>query len=137
LGETLERQAMAVLLLADERRSGLPLQRGKFENDCRLLAERIAVLTGREAPEFFDKALFSGYLDTLIEVGIVVEDPQRGLVADDRVDRIAERSMELLSDESRQMLRQLLARRRPAMLQEAPAGAPEPGQPGPPPGNPG
>lgn len=137
LGETLERQAMAVLLLADERHSGLPLQRGKFENDCRLLAERIAVLTGREAPEFFDKALFSGYLDTLIEVGIVVEDPQRGLVADDRVDRIAERSMELLSDESRQMLRQLLARRRPAMLQEAPAGTPETGQPGAPPGNPG
>jgi len=113
LGETLERQAMAVLLLADERRAGQPLQRAKFENDCRLLAERIAVLTGREAPEFFDKALFSGYLDTLIEVGIVVEDAQRGLVADERVERIAERSMELLSDESRQMLRQLLARRRP------------------------
>jgi glycerol-3-phosphate O-acyltransferase len=113
LGETLERQAMTVLLLADERRGGQPLPRGRFENDCRLLAERIAVLTGREAPEFFDKALFSGYLDTLIEVGIVAEDPQRGLVADERVERIAERSMELLSDESRQMLRQLLARRRP------------------------
>ncbi len=115
LGETLERQAMTVLLLADERRSGQALQRGKFENDCRLLAERIAVLTGREAPEFFDKALFSGYLDTLIEVGIVAEDPKNGLVSDERVDRIAERSMELLSDESRQMLRQLLARRRPAL----------------------
>ncbi len=114
LGETLERQAMVVLLLADERGSGQPLPRGKFENDCRLLAERMAVLTGREAPEFFDKALFSGHLDTLIEVGIVAEEPQRGLVADERVDRIAERSMELLSDETRQMLRQLLARRRPA-----------------------
>jgi glycerol-3-phosphate O-acyltransferase len=113
LGETLERQAMAVLLLAEERRGGQPLPRGRFENDCRLLAERIAVLTGREAPEFFDKALFAGYLDTLIEVGIVTEDPQRGLVTDERVERIAERSMELLSDESRQMLRQLLARRRP------------------------
>jgi glycerol-3-phosphate O-acyltransferase len=114
LGETLERQAMAVLLLADERGSGQPLPRGRFENDCRLLAERMAVLTGREAPEFFDKALFSGYVDTLIEVGIVGEDPEKGLVADERVDRIAERSMELLSDETRQMLRQLLARRRPA-----------------------
>ena len=127
LGETLERQAMAVLLLADERRNGQPLQRGKFENDCRLLAERIAVLTGREAPEFFDKALFSGYLDTLIEVGIVAEDPRRGLVADERVERIAERSMELLSDESRQMLRQLLARRRPAVPRETPAGTPPSG----------
>ncbi len=113
LGETLERQAMAVLLLAEQRSSGQPLLRGNFENDCRLLAERIAVLTGREAPEFFDKALFSGYLDTLIEVGIVAEDPQRGLLTDERVERIAERSMELLSDETRQMLRQLLAHRRP------------------------
>lgn len=130
LGETLERQAMTVLLLADERRNGQPLQRGKFENDCRLLAERIAVLTGREAPEFFDKALFSGYLDTLIEVGIVAEDAQRGLVTDERVERIAERSMELLSDESRQMLRQLLARRRPAASQagvQAKAGPPASG----------
>lgn len=114
LGETLERQAMVVLLLADERRSAQPLARGRFENDCRLLAERMAVLTGREAPEFFDKALFSGYLDTLIEIGIVGQDPEQGLVADERVERIAERSMELLSDETRQMLRQLLARRRPA-----------------------
>jgi glycerol-3-phosphate O-acyltransferase len=113
LGETLERQAMAVLLLADERGSGQALPRARFENDCRLLAERMAVLTGREAPEFFDKALFSGYLDTLIEVGVVTEDPQNGLVSDERVGRIAERSMELLSDETRQMLRQLLARRRP------------------------
>jgi glycerol-3-phosphate O-acyltransferase len=114
LGETLERQAMVVLLLADERRSAQALPRAKFENDCRLLAERMAVLTGREAPEFFDKALFSGYLDTLIEIGIVGQDAGQGLVADERVERIAERSMELLSDESRQMLRQLLARRRPA-----------------------
>ncbi|MDR3416353.1 MAG: glycerol-3-phosphate 1-O-acyltransferase PlsB [Nevskia sp.] len=113
LGETLERQAMVVLLLADERRGGRILQRARFENDCYMLAERMAVLTGREAPEFFDKALFSGYLDTLIEVGVVGADGQGGLVADERVEKIAERSMELLSDETRQMLRQLLSRRRP------------------------
>jgi glycerol-3-phosphate O-acyltransferase len=117
LGETLERQAMAVLLLADEQRSGQSLQRGKFENDCRLLAERMAVLTGREAPDFFDKALFSGYLDTLIEVGVVAVDGKGGLIADERVERIADRSMELLSEETRQMLRQLLSRRRPAPAQ--------------------
>ena len=122
LGETLERQAMAILLLAEERRRGrTPLRRDKYEKDCRLLAERMAVLTGREAPEFFDKALFAGYLDTLIEVGIVTVDAQHGLAVDERVERIAERSMELLSDETRQTLLQLLAHSRP-VEQQAPSG---------------
>jgi len=112
LGETLERQAMAVLLLTEERKRGSELRRDKFENDCRLLAERMAVLTGRDAPEFFDKALFSAYLDTLIEVGVVTVGEQGLLIVDPRSERIAERSVELLSDETRQMLLQLLARRR-------------------------
>ncbi len=121
LGETLERQAMAVLLLTEERKRDVPLKRTEFESDCRLLAERIAVLTGRDAPEFFDKALFAGYLDTLIDVGVVREGEDGTLDVDARSERIAERSIELLSDETRQMLLQLLARRRapPATLRPA------------------
>jgi glycerol-3-phosphate O-acyltransferase len=123
LGETLERQAMAVLLLTEEGKRDVPLKRNQFESDCRLLAERMAVLTGRDAPEFFDKALFAGYLDTLIDVGVVREGEDGSLDVDARSERIAERSIELLSDENRQMLLQLLARRRspPATLQ--PSGA--------------
>lgn len=113
LGETLERYCMTALLLAEERRNPQELQRERFEEDCRLLAERMAILTGRDAPEFFDKALFRGYLNTLIEIGLVAETGERGLAVDARIDRIAERSQELLSDESRQMLLQLLARRKP------------------------
>jgi glycerol-3-phosphate O-acyltransferase len=112
LGETLERQAMAVLLLAEEQRKSAAVPRDRFETDCRLLAERIAVLTGRDAPEFFDQTLFSGYLDTLIGIGVIGVDADKNLLIDQRVERIAERSMELLSDETRQMLLQLLARRR-------------------------
>ncbi|GAC1624462.1 MAG: glycerol-3-phosphate 1-O-acyltransferase PlsB [Nevskia sp.] len=127
LGETLERQAMAVLLLTEERKRGLELRRAKFENDCRLLAERMAVLTGRDAPEFFDKALFSAYLDTLIEVGVVSEGEQGRLIVDARCERIAERSVELLSDETRQMLLQLLARRQVPGLIDAHVTATKPG----------
>ncbi|MEQ1440365.1 glycerol-3-phosphate 1-O-acyltransferase PlsB [Fontimonas sp. SYSU GA230001] len=112
LGETLERYCMTALLLAEERRSRQELQRERFEEDCRLLAERMAILTGRDAPEFFDKALFRGYLNTLIEIGLVADGGERGLIVDPRIDRIAERSQELLSDESRQMLLQLLSRRK-------------------------
>lgn len=114
LGETYERYCMTALLLAEERRTVAPLKREKFEDDCRLLAERMAILTGRDAPEFFDKALFKGYLNTLIEIGMVSVADDKTLTVDPRIDRIAERSQELLSDEARQMLLQLLSRRRAA-----------------------
>jgi glycerol-3-phosphate O-acyltransferase len=87
------------------------MRRDKFEGDCRLLAERMAVLTGREAPEFFDPALFKGYLNTLVSIGLVAEGADKTLMIDARIERIAERSLELLSDESRQTLLQLLQRR--------------------------
>ncbi len=114
LSETLERYCMTALLLAEERRTQQSLKRERFEEDCRLLAERMAILTGRDAPEFFDKALFKGYLNTLIEIGLVTETDERTLAVDARIDRIAERSQELLSDETRQMLLQLLSRRKAA-----------------------
>ncbi len=112
LGETLERYCMTILLLAGEHRAGQRMERDRFEEDCRLLAERMAILTGREAPEFFDKALFRGYLNTLIQVGLVAETEDKALSVDARIERMAERSLELLSDETRQTLVQLLSRRR-------------------------
>lgn len=111
MGETLERYCMTTLLLADERRMQQSVARDRFEEDCRRLAERMGVLTGRDSPEFFDKTLFRGYLDTLIDLGLVVEGEDRKLLVDARIERIAERSLELLSDETRQTLLQLLSRR--------------------------
>jgi glycerol-3-phosphate O-acyltransferase len=112
MSETLERYCMTTLLLAEERKSQQALGRESFEKDCQLLAERMAVLTGRDAPEFFDKSLFRGHLNTLIEIGLVIETDARTLSVDARIARIAERSLELLSDEARQTLMQLLSRRR-------------------------
>ncbi|MGH8481104.1 MAG: glycerol-3-phosphate 1-O-acyltransferase PlsB, partial [Nevskiaceae bacterium] len=57
MGETFERYCLSALLLSEERKLGR-IQRSRFEEDCRLFAERMAVLTGRNAPEFFDTALF-------------------------------------------------------------------------------
>lgn len=113
MSETLERYAMTALLLNEERHTP-PLKREKFEADCQLLAERAAVLTGRDSPEFFDKALFKGHLNTLIDMGLVTESTDGVLTVDTRIERITERSLELLSDEARQTLLQLLYRRKPA-----------------------
>ena len=111
LGETHERYCMTLLLLAEERRSATPLRRERFEEDCRLLAERMAMLTGRDAPEFFDKTLFKGYLNTLIDVGLVTIAADKTLLVDARIERVVERSLELLSEETRQLLMQMLSRR--------------------------
>ncbi|HUS24441.1 MAG TPA: glycerol-3-phosphate 1-O-acyltransferase PlsB [Candidatus Binatia bacterium] len=110
MGETFERYGMSALLLSQERKLGR-IERARFEEDCRLFAERMAVLTGRNAPEFFDSALFKGYVSTLIEMGLVTERGDGTLEVDERIDRIAERSMELLSGEAQQTVLQILARR--------------------------
>ena len=110
MGETLERNGLSALLLSEERKLG-PIQRARFEEDCRLFAERMAVLTGRNAPEFFDSALFRGYVTTLIQLGLVAERDDKTLEVDARIDRIAERSMELLGGEAQQTVLQILARK--------------------------
>jgi glycerol-3-phosphate O-acyltransferase len=110
MGETFERYCLSALLLSSERKLGR-IERTRFEGDCRLFAERMAVLTGRNAPEFFDTALFRAYVSTLIEQGLVVEREDKTLEVDERIDRIAERSMELLGGEAQQTVLQILARR--------------------------
>jgi glycerol-3-phosphate O-acyltransferase len=110
MGETFERYCLSALLLSEERKLGR-IERARFEEDCRLFAERMAVLTGRNAPEFFDTALFRAYVSTLIDLGLVVEREDKTLEVDERIDRIAERSMELLGGEAQQTVLQILARR--------------------------
>ncbi len=117
MGETLERYCMTTWLLAQEFRLAANLPRSQFEEDCRLLAERMAILTGRDSPEFFDKTLFRGHLNTLIEAGLVQVNDDKNLIMDERIIKTAERSLELLSDEARQTLLQLTTRRPGAVPQ--------------------
>lgn len=67
--EALERYALTALLLA-EAPADHALDRARFEQTSRLMIERMAILTGRDAPEFFDKALLAGFFDTLVKVGL-------------------------------------------------------------------
>lgn len=122
LSETLERYAITALLLAQQPHLQQPLNRERFEEDCRLLAERMAILTGRNAPEFFDKTLFKGYLNTLIDIGLLSQNEQQDLIVDQRIVRTAERAQELLSDDARQMLLQLLSRKH-GTAPDSPSGA--------------
>ncbi|RLR18054.1 glycerol-3-phosphate 1-O-acyltransferase, partial [Sodalis-like symbiont of Bactericera trigonica] len=61
VSETLQRYAITFSLL----RANPQLNRGTLEKESRIMAQRISVLHGINAPEFFDKAVFSTLVATL------------------------------------------------------------------------
>lgn len=76
------------------------LTREELCQRSRSLAERLALLSGRAAPEFFDLHLFEGLVDSLIADGWVREE-QQYLVFDHRL-RLVERNAVQLLDASLQ-----------------------------------
>lgn len=66
---TLERGYLLLAVLL-QHGSGT-LDREALENHSGALAERLTLLSGLNAPEFFDKRLFSGLLDTLLELDFI------------------------------------------------------------------
>ena len=109
-GETLERYCMTAVMLSAEAGEA-PIARKQFEEDCRSLAERIAVLTGRMAPEFFDRTLFRGYVDTLIRLGLIARQVDDHILVGERIHPLARSALELLSPDIQQTILQLVARR--------------------------
>lgn len=110
LRETFERYCMANLILA-ENDPATPLTRKDFEFEAQQMAERMALLSGRSAPEYFDKALFRGYLNTLIEYQLVTESDEekpRLIVSDVIRDRAAA-WVTLLGPDTQQNVLQLIS----------------------------
>ncbi|MDC9623412.1 glycerol-3-phosphate 1-O-acyltransferase PlsB [Xenorhabdus sp. XENO-7] len=65
--ETLQRYAITLSLL-----NATPeISRGVLEKESRMLAQRLSVLHGINAPEFFDKAVFASSVNTLREEGYI------------------------------------------------------------------
>lgn len=65
--ETLQRYAITLSLL----NARPEVSRNTLEKESRMLAQRLSVLHGINAPEFFDKAVFSTLVDTLKEEGYI------------------------------------------------------------------
>lgn len=65
--ETLQRYTITLSLL----RTNPSINRGMLEKESRLLAQRLSVLHGINAPEFFDKAVFSTLVATLRSAGYI------------------------------------------------------------------
>jgi glycerol-3-phosphate O-acyltransferase len=70
------------------------------------MAERMAILTGRNSPEFFDSRLFRNHLQTLVRVGLLHQQGGK-LHIDERLGDVAERALQLLGPDLRQSIAHL------------------------------
>lgn len=105
LRQTLVRYHMTITVL--NQRGSDQLTQQQLEELCHLLAQRLSLLREFSAPEFFDKALFKTFLDTLKNQGIVRLSEAGKLCFDSRLTRIAEEAMELLPGGIRQAILQV------------------------------
>ncbi|MGQ4878732.1 glycerol-3-phosphate 1-O-acyltransferase PlsB [Billgrantia sp. LNSP4103-1] len=89
---SLERGYLLLAILLDQAPGSLG--RDALAERSQQLAERLALLSGRDAPEFFDRKLFASLIESLEAEGWIREEQER-LWYDDRLRRAAQRTGEL------------------------------------------
>lgn len=83
------------------------LTRAELEKLCRLTAERLALLYGFKAPEFFDQTLFTSFVGMLERAGVLHQAEDGTLVFDASVQSIYQDAKLILSRPVRQSIDQL------------------------------
>lgn len=109
--ESLERYGITVALLAHNLDTGT-VERSALENQCKLMAERIAILSGRHSPEFFDARLFRNHLATLRRTDLLNKGEAGTMHIDPAVQELAERTLGLLGPDLRQTILHLTGQAR-------------------------
>ena len=102
---TLERYYIAIAIL---RRNGRgTITANKLEEQSTLMAERMSILYGLNAPEFFDKSLFRNFINNLKRDEIIQIDENGNIVYGENIDSIAEDARLVLNAELRQSILQV------------------------------
>lgn len=109
--ESLERYAMTLVLLANNLPAGR-IRREGIERQCQLMAERMAILSGRNSPEFFDLRLFDNHLRTLTRIELL-HDNDGELQLDPALRKLSEHALQLLGPDLRQSILHLVSGRIP------------------------
>jgi glycerol-3-phosphate O-acyltransferase len=115
LRETFERYTITSLLLVQDISQTAALRKDVEQRTIEM-AQRLAILSGREAPEYFDKNLFRVYMDTLIQQGLLdIESRDEGefLRVNKRLEALSRRWVALLGPDVQQSMQQLI--RKPLM----------------------
>ncbi len=72
IAQTLQRFYMAIALLLNSGQQTLSAE--ELEDLCTVMAQRLSILHGLNAPEFFDKSLFRHFIQTLLDLGVLRKD---------------------------------------------------------------
>ncbi|ARU89395.1 glycerol-3-phosphate 1-O-acyltransferase PlsB [Pseudomonas sp. M30-35] len=72
IAQTLQRFYMAIALLLNAGQNTISAE--QLEDLCTVMAQRLSILHGLNAPEFFDKSLFRHFIQTLLDQGVLRQD---------------------------------------------------------------
>jgi glycerol-3-phosphate O-acyltransferase len=103
--QTVERYYLAIALLLRSGRSTLTPD--ALEQRCVAMAQRMSMLYGLAAPEFFDRAMFRDFVDLLRQRGVVRLDGDGKLTYDDALLAVAEDARVVLSEQIRNSILQV------------------------------
>ncbi len=103
--QTLERYYMTVALLL-KHGSGT-ISQADLERLCQLMAQRMSMLHEFNAPEFFARDLFRGFIDTLRKSGVVWNDDDGLLAFDERIVDVNADARLVLSEQIRHSILQV------------------------------
>jgi len=104
--QTLQRCYMATSLLLNSGQGTLSAE--ALEALCVMMAQRLSILHGLNAPEFFDKSLFRHFIQTLIDQGVLRENAHGKLSYSNKLGGLAEGvAKRVLSAELRLSIRQV------------------------------
>lgn len=103
VSQSLERYFMTLALLAQQGSGNLTEE--QVVDLCHLLGQRLSVLYSDDIPDFFDRALFTSFLNALIRLDYVQKDPETGVLTfDERINNIAGHAHYILNPDMMQIL---------------------------------
>jgi glycerol-3-phosphate O-acyltransferase len=103
--QIVERYYLAIALLI--RAGSGQINQKNLAERCQLMAQRMTLLYGFNSPEFFDRALFTNFIDLLRQRSVVRTDEQGRLLFDDVLVRVAEDAELVLSEQIRHSILQV------------------------------
>ncbi len=115
--QAIERYYMAIAALV--RNGPNTLSGVELENLCALTAQRLSLLHELNAPEFFDKSLFRGFIQKLRERRVIWADANGKLEFDSDLENVVRDAKLILSREIRHGILKLTPERRDALAAEA------------------
>jgi glycerol-3-phosphate O-acyltransferase len=103
--QSVERYYLAIALLLRAGRAALTPD--SLEQRCVAMAQRMSMLYGLAAPEFFDRAMFRDFIDLLRQRGVVRVDGEGRLDFDDALLTVADDARIVLSEQIRNSILQV------------------------------